>query len=292
MDFEALERLGRLRDTGILSEEEFAVQKQRLLESRGAVDPMSIDRGDERTPVGHRKLLLIGLLAAPLLALGLWGLTSRTVQDNVSDEGAQVDPTATSPETTNGKETTAQSGLAERTEAALIDQLSCRRPPQAGLAITTMLRNGLLRKPSEGGDGILLFVPVKPMTLMGFPIARIGGWQPDPNGDAMPPFGRGPGTAPPNHIAVVVKASPEQVERELARRQIREAAWVPDPNQAPSVSSDGTATRPQLSIPGAAVEKGDYDGVGLTSPLRGVTTIECSASEYDFEQAGQFLKTN
>lgn len=173
-------------------------------------------------------------------------------------------------------------GPEARTEAALLDQISCRRPPQAGVAMTAMLRNHLIATTDDGGDGIAVFVPVRRLTLLGFEVIRMGGWQPDPAGGAMRPFSRGPGTSPPNHIFVAVKASEAQVRRALSDAGLIEAQYVPDHSQDAWVNSRGEVIQPQRLVPGPAIEAGDYDLA--TNPVAGATTIQCSASETDFER--------
>ena len=119
-----------------------------------------------------------------------------------------------------------------RTEAAIIDQLSCRKPVQAAKAINAMLRNGLLKETDDTGDGNFVYVPTKPLSVLGFPLVRVTGWQMMENsGDAMPPFGRGPGTPPDDHIKVTVQASSRQVRSAIKALGVREegrrtdAAW-------------------------------------------------------------------
>lgn len=178
-----------------------------------------------------------------------------------------------------------------RIERALLNQISCVRPPQAGIAMTAMLRRHLIAKSNDGGDGIVLLVPVRPMSLMGFPIIRLGGWQADPAGGAMPPFSRGPGTAPPNHIFVTVKAPIESVRNQLKSLGIKEMKYVPDLSQDAWIDSRGELIQPQRKIPGPEIEA--VDGNGYASrPVEGAVTIMCSAEEYDFSKdaEAQFSK--
>lgn len=148
--------------------------------------------------------------------------------------------------------------------------------------MTAMLRNHLIATTNDGGDGIGVFVPTQRLTLLGFEVVRMGGWQPDPAGGAMRPFSRGPGTSPPNHIFVTVRASEEQVRRALSQAGFSEARYVPDYSQDAWIDSRGEVIQPQRKIPGAALETGDYDLA--SNPVVGATTIECSADEYDFQR--------
>ena len=167
-------------------------------------------------------------------------------------------------------------------EKALLDQISCKSPPQAGVAMSAMLRQHLIARTDDGGDGIRLFVPVSQMSMLGYPIVRLSGWQADPEGGAMKPFERGPGTAPPNHISITLKASETEVREALARLGIAEARYVPDENQEAWVGSDGNVVQPQRLIPGAAVTAGDDDMA--SDPVAGATTIVCSADTFDFDR--------
>lgn len=79
-DYEALERLARLRDSGVLTEEEFAAQKQRLL---APVEPTEFADTYEATEVRSntaRNLLLVGLVVAAFLVLGFWVYSGRQAQ--------------------------------------------------------------------------------------------------------------------------------------------------------------------------------------------------------------------
>jgi len=136
-----------------------------------------------------------------------------------------------------------------------------------------LLRDRLIRHTNYGEDGIEIFVPTRPLRLLNFEIVRFAGWQGRDDGGALPPFHRLPGTAPPEHIAVTVRASADEVHQELARRRIKEGRYV-------AVSSDPSGMSRRLA-PGPQVSAGDYE-YGVHAKLRGVTTIECSATKYDF----------
>lgn len=171
------------------------------------------------------------------------------------------------------------SSVSERTERALLDQVSCKAPPAAGIALQAMLRNELVRETDDGGDGSVVFVPTQPLQLLGFAIVRVTGWQEGEDGGAMPPFFRGPGTAPPNFISVTVTGTADEVRQRVIEQGMREAEYVPDMSQKP-YELQGKVRQPQRFVPGVSVEEGDMNFV--ESPRSGVTTLTCSASEYDF----------
>jgi|GEM_PF-4477546 len=173
-------------------------------------------------------------------------------------------------------------------EAALLDELKCGRPANAGVAIMGMLRQNLIAPTDDGGDGILLFTPVNEMTLLGFQVVRMGGWQSNPDGGAMEPFGRGPGTAPPEYLSVTILASVEDLRGKLKRLGIAEGKYVPDLTQEASYDSDGNFLNPQRLSPGLQISEGDDDLA--SNPVDGAVTIGCYAQEHDFAKhsAAQF----
>lgn len=68
-------------------------------------------------------------------------------------------------------------------------------------------------KPYDSADGILSFAAKSGLTALGFPLVAITGWE-----ENSKMFGRGPGTAPPVHFAMIVQANAWQV-RNAAKKQ-------------------------------------------------------------------------
>ena len=101
---------------------------------------------------------------------------------------------------------------------------------------------------------------------------RLGGWQPAQDGGAMPPFGRGPGTAPPNFISLTVRASAAKVKRALVAMGVQEGYYV----------ADSGGPTPYRFVPGPTIKTGDNDMA--QKPVTNVATVECSASESDFRR--------
>ncbi len=111
--------------------------------------------------------------------------------------------------------------LANASAKALEDQLACTKSPDPGTAIRAMIKNGLLKKTDNGGDGIPVFAPTAPLTVYGKRVTFVAGWQAESDGSVKKPFRRGPGTAPPHHIAVSVDAKPSDIA--YKPREVRDA---------------------------------------------------------------------
>ena len=74
-----------------------------------------------------------------------------------------------------------------------------------------MFEQGFLRATINGSDGIPVLAPTIPLTLFGKRVTFMSGWGPEPDGTVKEPFSRGPGTAPPVHIAASLDALPSAV---------------------------------------------------------------------------------
>lgn len=174
--------------------------------------------------------------------------------------------------------------LATRTslETALLDQLSCVRPPRAGIAMTAMLRRHIIAETNDGGDGIKLFTPVQPMSFLGFPVVRMGGWQSGADGGAESPFERGPGTSPGESFSLTVRGTVDGVKAALMGAGLREGSMVPDMGSNAWTDSRGEVIQPQRSVPGFSVVDGDDDMA--KEPVQGAVTITCSAEDHDFDK--------
>ena len=130
--------------------------------------------------------------------------------------------------------------LAERTQGALEDQISCRQSPQPAKAIRGMLQNHMIRDTGDGADGSNFYKPIHSLKVFGMSVKRVTGWQPDSNGDPLPPFWRGPGTAPPTFIAVTVDTPLEEARRELQSRGLAKKVDVDtDPNSGTEITCFG-----------------------------------------------------
>lgn len=207
-------------------------------------------------------------------------LATLIVLAGCSDSGAQA-----ANADRGGADATAASDAmlpTDATERVLFEQLSCRHLAQAGVVISAMLPSHTVANTNDGGDGIRLFVPVKPMTFLGHQVVRLGGWQADPSGGAMAPFGRGPGTAPPNHISVTVMGTTEELRDKFTRLGVSEAEYLPDHTQEAWVDSRGEIIQPRRLVPGPQFEEVDNDLA--MQPVNGAVTISCSANEMDFQR--------
>ena len=92
----------------------------------------------------------------------------------------------------------------------LENQLGCGLPPNPSI-IRIRFELGFLRSTVHGSDGVPVLAPTIPLTLFGKRVTFMAGWGPEPDGSFKEPFSRGPGTAPPVHIAVSLDALPAEV---------------------------------------------------------------------------------
>ena len=98
---------------------------------------------------------------------------------------------------------------------ALMDQLKCKSNPEPGKALKALLARGYIGpKPKLAVDGMSIFDVVKPVTVFGYKVLEVTGWE--ANGDKAF-FWRGPGTAPPLNIQVVVDGDPKIVKSEVEK---------------------------------------------------------------------------
>ena len=160
-------------------------------------------------PESARILCSLGLMAIAISGCGNAGNAESTEKFLGNSE---------SPVTMNGESTGSQANdstrsmdLSHATAKALEDQLACIRPPEPGIAIRAMIKNGFLKETDYGADGIPVFGLAKPMTVYGKKVTFVAGWQAETDGSVKEPFWRGPGTAPPLHIAVSVDAKPSEI---------------------------------------------------------------------------------
>jgi hypothetical protein len=98
----------------------------------------------------------------------------------------------------------ARSKLIDLSGAALLDQIKCQHSPQVAHAINAMLENRLIRY-ADNENGIYLFAPTAPLTLLGLRITHISGFDGAEEFKGVPPS-RMVGTAPPTFLEVDVAA--------------------------------------------------------------------------------------
>jgi len=117
--------------------------------------------------------------------------------------------------------------LIARTEAALVDQIKCQKPPQVARAIDTMLENRLIRY-VDNESGVYLYSPTVPLHFLGLRVTSISGFDVH---DAFKhvPASRMVGTAPPFFIEVNVAASAGELRKRALDAGLIEA--VPYRNQ-------------------------------------------------------------
>lgn len=109
-----------------------------------------------------------------------------------------------------------QKDAGDITGKAYEDQLRCASDPEPGKALKALRLKGYIgTKPSSSVDGMNIFTVIKPMTVFGFRVLEVAGWE---QGGEASLFGRGPGTAPPLNIQAVVEGSVAIVKTEIQKR--------------------------------------------------------------------------
>ena len=93
IDYEAIERLARLRDSGVLTEEEFTSQKAKILSGGAPAEPAD---GDQEIYLGPRQCrkspvgLLVGLVIFVILGLGIWTFVQKYRQSAAAQDVLQA----------------------------------------------------------------------------------------------------------------------------------------------------------------------------------------------------------
>lgn len=127
---------------------------------------------------------------------------------------AASDAAARAPARRQADSDPARKALIDRTNAALLDQIRCRKSPQTARAINAMLKGRLVRY-AANESGVYVFRPTAPLTFLGLKIRYIGGF------DCCEMFRGAPdsvmaGAAPPVFIEIGVAAP----ARELRKRAL------------------------------------------------------------------------
>lgn len=157
-----------------------------------------------------------------------------------------MDPAARPVVWTEGVERTAnsaptQSASSDGPAAPLLRALECQSPFKPENVIGALQRSGVIgRKPAQRMDGIPSYVPTVPVTFNGLTALTIEAWNYEGS-----QFTRGPGTAPPVHVAMTVLGDEKQVTETLRRNGIALKAWEDDkPNL---YVTDGGYSDPKLA---------------------------------------------
>ena len=131
-----------------------------------------------------RNLISTGL-ALPLCALVGQGAIAQPNAKPLVDDAAQISP-------------------ADRSSAALIDQIGCQQKPQPAKAINALLKHHLVRY-ADGESGVYGYLPVAPLRFLGFRVTYISGSDTEGVIKAGPPLTMA-GTAPPTFLQIDVAA--------------------------------------------------------------------------------------
>jgi hypothetical protein len=159
------------------------------------------------------------------LMLALFAASAATAQ-TPSRERLESDP--------------ARAGVIDRTGAALLDQISCRRAPEVASAVNAMLKNRLIRYEADE-SGVYLFKPTVPLRFLGLTVMHISGFDYDGFRDV-----RGStmvGTAPPAFLEIEVAAPAGELRKRALAAGLIEAIPVEDKRGFEvSISTEGLGT--------------------------------------------------
>jgi len=100
----------------------------------------------------------------------------------------------------------------------LEQMLSCKTNPKAGKFLIELQRNGFIGRTYTVVDTISYFKLRKPLKVWNFTPVAVLGWE----GGYAKFFARGPGTAPPETIGIVVKESVPAVNAKLQKLGIQD----------------------------------------------------------------------
>lgn len=102
----------------------------------------------------------------------------------------------------------------------LSSQLDCEIEPNPGAIFRSMLADGIVEDTHNGTDGIALLTPKTNLSLYGYRITHIAGFQEEQNGQIEKPFWRTSWMVPPKHIAISLDAKPSDIlYREKSKRK-------------------------------------------------------------------------
>jgi hypothetical protein len=143
-----------------------------------------------------------------------------------------------------------RAAIIARTEAALVDQMRCRKPPQVAETINGMLKNGLIRY-VEDQNGSYRFRPTVPMTFLGLRITDIAGF--DYTGFDGTPGSQMLGPAPPEYLEIGIAAPVDEL-----RRRARRAGLVEDDKRPGlKIASGNEVLAGMRGAPASSIECGD-----------------------------------
>src|SRR5215204_5053984 len=112
----------------------------------------------------------------------------------------------------------AQRGTQTKKYTAQLEQmLSCKEHPRSGKFLIGLQRSGFIRKTYQVMDTVSYFKVRRPLKVWSFAPVAVFGWE-----AGYPKFfDRGPGTAPPEMIGIVVKESVPSVNAKLEKLGIQ-----------------------------------------------------------------------
>ena len=162
-----------------------------------------------------------------LLPLLFWGAVQACTKDldcrskRVCDNGVCMAPAAASLKShalsAPGLVSIAAPGEgADSVGLMLQAQLQCASNPAPRKVLRVLRSRGYIGlNPKTVIDGIMMFEVTKPVNVFGYKVLEVSGWEDSPDKTL---FERGPGTAPPLNIQVIVAGEAGPVRADIAKR--------------------------------------------------------------------------
>lgn len=140
--------------------------------------------------------------------------------DRVCDKGTCVTPTRATPSPKKAgapgpKSDTPPQELLAAMGKTLQDQLSCDRKPEPAKTLRALRAKGIIGStPVESVDGMHIFAVKKPISVFGFNVLHVTGWE-DIDDNTL--FWRGPGAGTSPNITAFVEGDVRTVQREVEK---------------------------------------------------------------------------
>lgn len=145
------------------------------------------------------------LLGCMIAALACAGCSDNKAQSSTTQLSSDVSQVPKSP------------SKKKLTEEALEKQIGCQTGVEPRKAVMAMLKNKMIVETGDGWDGADYYRPTGSMTVFGFQVVKITGWDQSIFAGKDIFWYAGSGTAPPTFLEVRVAAQPNDVRESLVK---------------------------------------------------------------------------